>query len=797
MGTTFAPSGTVRTRAATRGGRVASVSARAAQNRACRVPTLAAARRYPRTGAGITDLARVHAVSPAHQRVGVPPARSSRGKINRGTTVISRDAVSEAPVGEEATEAPVEAETPPKQNNVVVHRVLDRAEDAVLGLFTSVGRDASGGGDEGDEKVPQELDRQTKAVNEGMPIVFVTAEVSPWSKTGGLGDVCGALPAALAARGNRVVVVAPMYERYDDARDTGHHSTFHLNHGDQHVRYFARYKDDVTYLFVAHPALERGGGGRIYGGSPGNPYHDNDFRFALLSMAAIESLLAVPWEDLFFGGGDAGTERMKRAYFETAPVFVANDWHASLVPLFLAARYQANAEWTLKPRREWGTDGAAAAIARASCVTIVHNLFHLGIVAPDRYRSLGLPEENTEWFPALRWRWRDGGESMNFLKAGLATSSAAVLVSPSYANEVQTNELGCGMDKVLRSVGNFGSDVDLGFLNGMSGKLRGIVNGIDVDEWNPATDPHIPAHFDVGTSEKGVVERADGSTVWDVARGKAACKAALQRELGLEVDPKAPLVGFIGRLDYQKGVDVLLDVVPHIVHNGGQVVMLGSGDPGLEHGMRTMEQNHRGRAVGWVGFSVPMSHKITAAADILAMPSRFEPCGLNQLYALRYGTLPVAHATGGLRDTVRGRVGWPFAPCEPGALRRAMDRAMETYKASEGNTRLDSRWRRKQERAMTSDLSWNVAAEKYEKLMGKIALDPPPALRRPAPELLEAAASAAVAEEEEGQWRAAEKRAERLRRRAAKAPCDDTRRRDNDLPAWMSMLPKFLQHPLM
>ena len=125
---------------------------------------------------------------------------------------------------------------------------------------------------------------------------------------------------------------------------------------------------------------------------------------------------------------------------------------------------------------------------------------------------------------------------------------------------------------------------------------------------------------------------------------------------------------------------------------------------------------------------------------------------MNQLYALRYGTLPVAHATGGLRDTVRGRVGWPFAPCEPGALRRAMDRAMETYKASEGNTRLDSRWRRKQERAMTSDLSWNVAAEKYEKLMGKIAMDPPPALRRPAPELLEAAASAAVAEEEEGQW---------------------------------------------
>ena len=189
------------------------------------------------------------------------------GRINRGTTVKnSPDAVSEAPVHDETTTAPVEAETTPKQNNVVVHHVLDRAEDAVLGLFTSVGRDASERGDE-----DLSLDRQTRAVNEGMPIVFVTAEVSPWSKTGGLGDVCGALPAALAARGNRVVVVAPMYERYADAVDTGHHSTFHLNHGEQHVRYFARRKDDVTYLFVAHPALERGGGSLIYGGSPGNP----------------------------------------------------------------------------------------------------------------------------------------------------------------------------------------------------------------------------------------------------------------------------------------------------------------------------------------------------------------------------------------------------------------------------------------------------------------------------------------------------------------------------------------------
>jgi glycogen synthase len=279
-------------------------------------------------------------------------------------------------------------------------------------------------------------------------------------------------------------------------------------------------------------------------------------------------------------------------------------------------------------------------------------------------------EENTEWFPALRWRWNDGGESMNFLKAGLATSSAAVLVSPSYCEEVQTNELGCGMDKVLRSVGNFdvglGVGVNLGWLNGMSGRLNGIVNGIDTEEWNPATDPHIPFNYSVDVpapeerrlhdpasssassaaaaddagSEFCTSAAADGSIyadseaclllaakqagaadagananananwecleycggdgvhggVLDYRRGKAECKAALQRELGLHEDPDAPLVGFIGRLDQQKGVDVLLRVVPHIVANGGQVVMLGSGDEQLEGMMRQMEHDHR---QGW------------------------------------------------------------------------------------------------------------------------------------------------------------------------------------------------------
>ena len=649
----------------------------------------------------------------------------------------------------------------------------------------------SASGNSRDAERPDSDDRvspRSRVKTEGMPVVFVTAEVSPWSKTGGLGDVCGALPAALAARGHAVAVIAPMYEDYPDVEDTGRTATFRLGDEEQTVRYHAKRDfDGVTYLFVQHHALQRGGGARIYAHAPGQPYPDNDFRFALLSLAAAEAPLCVPWSELFFGGGAAGEARRRTHLFTSSPVFVANDWHAALVPVFLAARYQANAAWTLEPRTAWAPEGAPAAMSRAACVTIVHNLFHLGCFPSSRYRMLGLPEENTEWFPALRWRWNDGGESMNFLKAGLATSAAAVLVSPSYANEVQTNELGCGMDKVLRSVGNFGSDVDLGVFNGMSGKLRGIVNGIDVEEWNPAADPHLPARYSVDA------HAADDADVLDVVAGKSACKLALQRELGLHEDSTAPLIGFIGRLDRQKGVDVLLDIVPRIVEAGGQVVMLGSGDPGLEDGMREMEHRFKGRAVGWVGFSVPVSHKITAAADILAMPSRFEPCGLNQLYALRYGTLPVAHKTGGLRDTVTRDVGWPFSPCDAEPLWRATERAMRCYRDDE------ERWRKKQARAMRKNLSWDVAAEQYERLMRGAAAPPPTALNREALEssdpALAAAAAAAGRDDDDAMWVEAERRAERVRQRAARAPDRDTRALEGsgDEPGWTKMLPRKLR----
>ena len=617
----------------------------------------------------------------------------------------------------------------------------------------------------------------------GAAIIFVTSEVAPWSKTGGLGDVCGALPKALAVKGNAVVVVSPYYENFEGVFETEFSCQVTLGDASHHVKYFRSHRDGVTYLFAQHPSLQRGGGNLIYGASPGNPYHDNAFRFGLLSLAAIEAPLVIPWSELFFGGGEQGVEQKKQYTFTRAPVFVANDWHAALTPVFLTARYQSVASHALANRTGWAPEGSCEAVARSTCVTIVHNLFHLGIFNSNEYTSLHLPEnDGKEWFPSLRWRWSDGGECMNFLKAGLALSSAAALVSPTYAKETQTKQLGCGMDQVLRSVGNFGSDADWGPMNGvLSGNLVGIVNGVDVEEWNPATDTHIESNYDVKLGIGETYDNASGRTVLDAKTGKARNKAALQRELGLREDPNVPLIGFIGRLDGQKGVDVLLESVPRLVELGAQVVLLGSGDPHLEDGLRSMEHRFRGFAVGWVGFSVPVSHRITAAVDILAMPSRFEPCGLNQLYALRYGSLPVAHKTGGLRDTVRRDVGWPFTPCDSGALSGAMEKAIGAYrKGVESGNNGNSKWDRMRTVAMEKDLGWDVAAEKYQTLFKKVAMPAPhginaDSLRESNPGLAEVRAG----EDTSSEWREAERRAEKLRVKASKAPNRDTREGDH------------------
>ena len=514
-------------------------------------------------------------------------------------------------------------------------------------------------------------------------IVFVASEAAPFSKTGGLGDVAGALPRALAARGHRVMVVSPRYQRGEgldeaigEANDTEVVANLVLGTSGAHdVRFFHTYKGDVDWVFADHLSFQRPG--TLYGDEHGT-YGDNQFRFALLSLAACEAALTLPLPD---SSPDFPT------YGEDV-VFIANDWHASLVPIYIASKYRPH-----------------GVFMRARSLLVIHNLMHQGIEPSTTFETLGVPGD---WYPAvdfvfpehMRAHELDKGECVNLLKGAIATCDRIVTVSTGFAWEITTPEGGFMLDHMLRS---------------RQFQLGGVTNGIDEDEWNPADDPDIEAGYD----DKDM-------------SGKATCKAALQRELGLPEDQYVPLVGFIGRLDPQKGPDLVRDSLDFLVRSlGCQVVVLGSGLSEFEEWMRWAETEYPSHFRGHVGFSVQRAHRITAGVDILLMPSRFEPCGLNQLYAMRYGTVPVVHATGGLRDTVedynpfaRGGTlgsgtGWTFAPPSNEALQAAMQTAVMTYREH------PDAWKEIMRRGMRMDHGWREAARQYEQIVEWTLMDPP------------------------------------------------------------------------
>ncbi len=472
-----------------------------------------------------------------------------------------------------------------------------------------------------------------------MRIVFVSSEVAPWSKTGGLGDVCGALPRALAARGHTVMTVAPRYKAYADAWDTGLRSRVHLFGQLHEVGFHHGAVDGVHHVFVDHVSFHRPG---IYGNEHG-AWPDNLFRFALLSRAAIEAAARVPVD-----GAPMGED----------VVFHANDWHASLVPLYLEALYRP-----------------AGRFLGAGTVLGLHNLGHQGAYAREEFPGLDVAPR---WWPAI-----DMGGNINVLKAGIVLARKLVAVSPTYAREIQTG-LGFGLD---------------GILHARREDLHGILNGID-EAWDPATDRHLPAHFDATD-----------------LTGKAACKAALQAELGLPRRPDVPVLALIARLDAQKGIDLVAQAMPWLMQHDVQVVMLGSGSSAYEQFFRESEVRWPRKVRGWVGFNDGLAHRIEAGADIFLMPSRFEPCGLNQMYSMRYGTLPVVHATGGLADTVstvdpgadRG-TGWAFRTYHVDAFVEAVGWALLTW------SKYPEAWKRIQARAMTQDFSWARSAAMYEKV---------------------------------------------------------------------------------
>ncbi len=465
-----------------------------------------------------------------------------------------------------------------------------------------------------------------------MDVCLVSAELAPWSKTGGLGDVAGALPRALARRGHRVMTVSPRYKRAADQVDTGVGAIFHLFGHDHTVGYASVEKDGVLHLFVDNPCFHRGG---IYGDSTG-AFADNLFRYALLTRAAIHAAARFP---------------VQGSHLANDAVFHANDWHTALLPAYLSTYYRPHGRFSDSP-----------------VILGLHNLGHQGTVSADQFGGLDLPPR---WWPTL-----DMHGHLNPLKAGIVSADALVAVSPTYAREIRTTH-GFGLEHLLDARGD---------------RLVGVINGID-DHWNPATDPHLAARYSA-----------------DDLAGKAVCKAELQRELGLPVKPGVPLLAAIARLDHQKGIELLRAVTPWLMMSGTQFVVLGSGGSEYEMWMRESEHRWPHQFRGWVGFNEPLAHRIEAGADIYLMPSRFEPCGLNQMYSMRYGTPPVVHATGGLADTVDSGKGWSFQPFEAEAFARAIGWALLTWGDYPGA------WRDIQRRGMTADFSWNRSAEWYERV---------------------------------------------------------------------------------
>ncbi|GLU11081.1 hypothetical protein SLE2022_278510 [Rubroshorea leprosula] len=485
-----------------------------------------------------------------------------------------------------------------------------------------------------------------------MNIILIAAECAPWSKTGGLGDVAGALPKALARRGHRVMVVAPRYGNYAEPQDSGVRKMYKVDGQDVEVAYFQAYIDGVDFVFVdCH--MFRHMENNIYGGNR----MDILKRMVLFCKAAVEIPWYVPCGGVCYGDGNL--------------VFIANDWHTALLPVYLRAYYR---------------DDGLMTYTRS--VLVIHNIAHQGRGPVDDFHYVDLPEHYVDFFKLYD---PIGGDHFNIFAAGLKTADRVVTVSHGYARELKTAEGGWGLHHII---------------NENDWKLRGIVNGIDTKDWNPQYDVHLTA------------DGYTNYTLETVQTGKAQCKAALQKELGLPVREDVPVIGFIGRLDHQKGVDLIADAVPWMMGQDVQLIMLGTGRPDLEQMLRQFENQYHDKVRGWVGFSVKTAHRITAGADILLMPSRFEPCGLNQLYAMSYGTIPVVHAVGGLRDTVQpfdpyseSGLGWTFDSADANKLIHALGNCLLTYRQYKAS------WEGLQRRGMMQDLSWDHAAQIYEEVL--------------------------------------------------------------------------------
>jgi len=465
-------------------------------------------------------------------------------------------------------------------------------------------------------------------------VLFVTSECYPLVKTGGLADVAGALPLALAALDVDARVLLPAY--------TGVRGQLFASEvvapmddlfGGPAAIIEGTTNAGLKMTLIDAPHLFHRAGGP-YTAPNGNDWPDNHVRFAALSWVAAE-----------IAAGRIGDWK--------PDVVHLHDWHAALAAAYL--HFDTNPH----------------AVRPASLLTI-HNLAFQGLFPEALLAGVGLPEEALEQGGIAYWG------KLSFLKAGVRWCDAVSTVSPTYAREIVTPEHGMGFDSALRDRGD---------------PVIGIVNGIDLDVWNPETDPHIVARYSAATPAP-----------------KALNKAALQAELALEPEPNTPLFCVVSRLTEQKGLDLLLAVVPRLLAGGAQLAVLGTGDRKLEKGFRRAAKKHPGRIACVIGYDEALSHRMQAGSDAIIVPSRFEPCGLTQLYGLRYGTLPVVAKVGGLADTVDDAVtGFQFEPVDAEQLAAAIERACDHYATR-------TAWQRMMSAAMTQDVGWDTAAAAYRML---------------------------------------------------------------------------------
>lgn len=488
-----------------------------------------------------------------------------------------------------------------------------------------------------------------------MRILLASSEVAPFAKTGGLADVCGALPIEFTKLGHRTTVFMPAYRQvYQAGRKIERLDIlFDIPIGSKIVtgRLLRCWLpgDVPVYLVEQEDYFDRP---ELYR-EAAEDYKDNCERFAFFCRAVLESIRKLDLQ---------------------IDVLHCNDWQTALIPAYLNIEYHH-----------------AAGYANIATLLTIHNLAFQGTFWHWDMLLTGL-----DW-KYFNWRQMEFFGQLNLLKTGLVFADALNTVSPRYALEIQTPELGWGLEGVLQQRSNV---------------LSGIINGVSYEHWNPATDPHLAANYDVEN--------------WET--GKAACKAALQKEFGLPESPSTPLIGLVGRLSDQKGLNLVSDVMQRWAPaQDMQWVILGTGELKYHDILSRLAKTWPEKISVTLGFSEELAHRIEAGADMFLMPSQYEPCGLNQLYSLKYGTVPVVRATGGLADTITDATpenlqagtanGFSFGPFDAAALEDSLRRACGTYR--------DKRdvWSKLVTTGMRQDWSWASSARQYVKLYEKILSD--------------------------------------------------------------------------